>query len=156
MEGLCYTFSEDDNVKPKGNDLPNFQDFWDYAKKNLLNEKLIKRVKGFKLENVKSIPEIKINKLRQFVINPLFDKDKVFNASQAAGNLSLWIRAVLETYEAVGLMETKKQELLRAEDKLRVAELIVAEKQKALEEALELLNILQQEYEKLINEQTMI
>ena len=64
MEGLCYAFSEDDKIKAKNNDPPNFQDFWDYAKKNLLNEKLIKRVKGFKLENIKSIPEVKIVKLR--------------------------------------------------------------------------------------------
>jgi dynein heavy chain len=49
MEGLCYAFSEDDKVKAKNNDTPTFQDFWDYSKKNLLNEKLIKRVKGFKL-----------------------------------------------------------------------------------------------------------
>ena len=111
-------------------------------KEEPLNEKLIKRVKGFKLENVKSIPEVKIYKLRQFVTNPLFEKEKVFNASQAAGNLSLWIRAVLKTYEAVGLMEQKKQELLNAQAKLHEAELIIAEKQKALEEASELLNIL--------------
>ena len=29
--------------------------------------------------------------------NPLFEKEKVFNASKAAGNLSLWLRAVVDT-----------------------------------------------------------
>lgn len=111
MEGVAIAFSEDDNVKGKGNDPPTFQEYWDYAKKYLLNEKLIKRVKGFKLENIKSIPENKIFKLKQFITNPFFDKEKVFNASQAAGNLSLWIRAVLDSYEAVVLLDKKKIEL---------------------------------------------
>jgi dynein heavy chain len=30
------------------------------------------------------------------------------NASKAAGNLSLWIRSVLETYEALMIIEPKK------------------------------------------------
>lgn len=29
---------------------------------------------------------------------PEFEKERVFNASKAAGNLSLWIRAVVDTY----------------------------------------------------------
>ena len=32
------------------------QDFWEYAKKSLLNDKLIKRVKDFKEEQNKAIP----------------------------------------------------------------------------------------------------
>jgi dynein heavy chain len=60
MEGMAIAFCEDDNVKGKGNEPPNSQDYWEYAKKNLLNDKLVKRVKGFKLENIKSIPEAKI------------------------------------------------------------------------------------------------
>ena len=31
-------------------------DFWEYAKKSLLNDKLIKRVKDFKEEQIKAIP----------------------------------------------------------------------------------------------------
>ena len=50
MEGLCYAFGEDINVKGKGKDPPNIIDFWDYAKKSLLNDKLMKRVKDFKIE----------------------------------------------------------------------------------------------------------
>jgi len=51
MEGLCYAFSEDTNVKSKeGKGPPSNTDFWDYSKKYLLNEKLIKRVKDFKID----------------------------------------------------------------------------------------------------------
>ena len=57
------------------------------------------------------MPLAKVNKLKQFRNNPLFDKEKVFNASKAAGNLALWIRSLLETYEALMIIEPKKAEL---------------------------------------------
>lgn len=50
MEGLCYAFGEDNHVKSKEKGPPTIIDFWDYAKKALLNDKLIKRVKDFKIE----------------------------------------------------------------------------------------------------------
>ena len=43
--------------------------------------------------------------------NPLFEKDKVMNASKAAGNLSLWIRAVVDTYDALLVVDPKRAEL---------------------------------------------
>lgn len=51
MEGLCYAFNEDQNIKftPKEpGSMEKIQDFWGYSKKNLLNAKLIGRVKEFK------------------------------------------------------------------------------------------------------------
>lgn len=50
MEGLCYAFQEDGKVEPKNKEAPTTQDFWDYAKKHLLNDKLIKRIKKMKIE----------------------------------------------------------------------------------------------------------
>jgi len=38
-------------------------------------------------------------------------KFKVFNASNAAGNLSLWIRAVVSTYGALLVVEPKRRML---------------------------------------------
>jgi len=113
MEGLCYAFDEDRNVKwvpvPDGKPGEKMQDFWDYSKKKVLNDKLIKRVKDFKEENIRSIPERCVEKLKAFCKNPLFEKDKVFNASKAAGNLSLWVRAVVNTYEALLVVDPKKK-----------------------------------------------
>lgn len=51
MEGVCYAFNEDQNIKftPKEpGSMEKIQDFWGYSKKNLLNSKLIQRVKEFK------------------------------------------------------------------------------------------------------------
>lgn len=46
---------------------------------------------------------------------PDFEKEKVFGASKAAGSLSLWIRAVVNTYEALLVVEPKKKQLVEAE-----------------------------------------
>lgn len=69
MEGLCYIFQEDSNVpwKPKEpGSMEKVQDFWEYSKKNLLNDKLIKRIKDFRDDAIRQIPQAKINKLKAF------------------------------------------------------------------------------------------
>ncbi len=85
LEGICYAFDEDTNVKwiakPDGKPGEKIQDFWDYSKKRLLNDKLIKRVKDFKEDSIRAIPERNIDKLKHFCKNPLFEKEKVFNAN---------------------------------------------------------------------------
>ena len=63
----------------------------------------------------------------------------MFTASKAAGSLSLWIRAVVDTYEALLVVEPKKIQLAEAEEKLKVAESNLAEKKAALNEVLALL-----------------
>lgn len=145
MEGVCIIFQAD--VKSKNKEPPTTQDYWEFSKKFVLNEKLIKKIKDFKVEQIRNIPQVKMQKLKLFAENPLFDKERVFNASKAAGNLSLWIRAVLETYDAIMIIEPKKEQLAEAQNQLAVAEEQVQQKQKALEEALEYVQQLQKEYE---------
>lgn len=41
-----------------------------------------------KIDQIRAINKAKIAKLELFVQNPLFEKEKVFNASSAAGNLA--------------------------------------------------------------------
>lgn len=52
---------------------------------------------------------------------PDFEKEKVFTASKAAGSLSLWIRAVVDTYGALLVVEPKKLQLAEAEERLKKA-----------------------------------
>ncbi|EAS04067.1 axonemal dynein heavy chain (macronuclear) [Tetrahymena thermophila SB210] len=151
MEGMCYAFDEDQNVKlvpVAPGSMEKKKDFWDYAKKKLLTDKLINRVKDFKEDKIKSIPKEKVEKLKVFVQNPLFEKDKVFNASKAAGNLSLWIRAVIQTYDALLVVEPKRRMLEDAENQLKQAESILNEKKKNLQEVIDLLQSLQNDYER--------
>jgi len=95
--------------------MEKIQDFWTYSKKNMLNAKLIGRVKDFREDKIRSIPEKNIAKLKVFMEKPEFEKDKVFSASKAAGSLSLWIRAVVDTYGALLVVEPKKLQLAEAE-----------------------------------------
>ena len=95
--------------------MEKIQDFWAYSKKNLLNAKLIARVKDFREDKIKAIPDRNIQKLKNFAQKPEFEKEKVFTASKAAGNLSLWIRAVVDTYGALLVVEPKKKQLAEAE-----------------------------------------
>jgi len=125
MEGVCYVFNEDQKVpfQPKEpGSMEKIQDFWAYSKKNLLNAKLISRVKDFREDKIKAIPERNIQKLKTFAQKPEFEKEKVFTASKAAGSLSLWIRAVVDTYGALLVVEPKKKQLAEAEEKLSSAE----------------------------------
>ena len=60
MEGLCYIFDEDQYVKSVPvavGSIEKKKDFWEYAKKKLLTDKLINRVKDFKEDKIKAIPE---------------------------------------------------------------------------------------------------
>jgi dynein heavy chain len=66
-----------------------------------LNAKLIGKVKEFREDKIRGIPEKNIVKLKTFMEKPEFEKEKVFTASKAAGSLSLWIRAVVDTYGAL-------------------------------------------------------
>ena len=124
-------------MKPKEpGSIEKVPDFWEYAKKSLLNDKLIKRVKDFKEDQIKAIPQAKILKLKNFMQNPLFEKEKVFNASKAAGNLSLWIRALVDVYEALLVVDPKRKELQEAEIKLKQSEDLLEEKKAKLQEVI--------------------
>ncbi|CAD8161959.1 unnamed protein product [Paramecium pentaurelia] len=142
MEGMCYIFDEQVKWKQKEpGSQEKVQDFWEHAKKNLLNDKLIKRVRDFKEEQIKAITPARIQKIKGLQ----FD-DKVFNASKAAGNLSLWIKAVVDTFEAYLIVDPKQILLKNAIQQLQITELALKEKIDALKEILRFLNVLQNDY----------
>jgi dynein heavy chain len=59
---------------------------------------------------------------------PDFAKEKLFSVSQAAGNLASWIRACVETYEALLVVEPKRKSLALAMEQLKEAETALATK----------------------------
>lgn len=99
MEGICYAFNCDGEVKwvpkPDGKPGEKIKDFWDYSKKKLLNGQLIGKVLDFKSDKIRTIPGDKIRILKDFIVNPNFAEDVIQNASEAAFKLSKWIRAVV-------------------------------------------------------------
>jgi dynein heavy chain len=74
---------------------------------------------------------------------PEFEKEKVFKSSTAAGNLSIWIRTVLQTNEALKIVDPKKMELQQAEAKYKRTVALLKEKKKALSAILSLIKELE-------------
>lgn len=69
----------------------------------------MKTVKNFKENKIQEVKPESIEKLKILIQDPLFDKDKVFASSEAAGNFSMWIRAVQETYNALQIVNPKRE-----------------------------------------------
>lgn len=55
-----------------------YQNFWEYSKKYLLNERLLKQVRDFKEDKISSIKPANIVHLAELIENPLFEVKKVF------------------------------------------------------------------------------
>lgn len=60
-----------------------------------------------------------IQRLKTICAHPMFAKDNVFSVNQAAGNMSMWIRACVETFDALLVVEPKRKQLVEAEKKLQ-------------------------------------
>lgn len=64
---------------------------------------------------IKNIEKGVIATLKEIIKKPEFAQERVFKASVAAGNLSLWIRAILAVYDVMLVIEPKKKVLNEAE-----------------------------------------
>lgn len=79
---------------------------------------------------------------------PLLEPKALKQASTNGYNLCKWIRAVIETNNALLVVEPKKKELAIAQEKLRNAEALLAEKKAQLQEVVDILKGLQDSYDK--------
>ena len=80
--------NKDTNDPSKGKE----QDFWEYAKRCLLNNKLILRIQSYREDKIKAMNPKSIEKVKIIAAHPDFQKDKIFKVSEPAGNMSMWIR----------------------------------------------------------------
>ena len=67
-----------------------------------------------------------IKRLNEICDMPDYSKEKLTSVSSAALNLSLWIRACVETYGALLVVEPKRKGLVGAMEKLKEAETALA------------------------------
>ena len=149
MQALCITIGEDEKVswKPKApGSIEKYQDFWEYSKKKVLDTNLIKRIQAFREDNIRKIQENKIKRLKELLQDPEMEESKVFTVSQPAGNLTVWIRAVVLTFDALLVVDPKRKQLIEAQEKLKSAEALLKEKKAALKEVLDLLTALEDDY----------
>ena len=76
-----------------------FLNYWKPLKKKLLTnpDALLKDIKSFEILIIKPLAASK-QKLKQMILDPtVYSKEKIFKVSEPAGNLSVWVRAILET-----------------------------------------------------------
>ena len=97
MQTVCLCLNEDQHVKWKNKDSNDpskgkEQDYWEYAKKYLLNNKLIKKIQGYREEKIKIMQQKQVEKIKLLISKPELQKDKVFKVSEPAGNMCMWIR----------------------------------------------------------------
>ena len=71
VQALCFVFNEDHLVKQKVLETGiKVKDYWDYAKKFILNDKLLKRVEEFKPQFIKDMNKSKMEKLKGITRQP--------------------------------------------------------------------------------------
>ena len=59
MQGVIIAFNEQSSVKMKPKEpgsMEKIPDYWEYAKKSILNNKLVERIKEFKQDQILAIP----------------------------------------------------------------------------------------------------
>jgi len=142
MKVLCIIMKVDAIRKKEG--IIMVEDYWETAKKKVLVnvDKLLKDVKSYDVQKISTIDTKTIEKVKTFLTVAEFDYEVVKRASSSAANLSLWIRAVIETYDAYLVVDPKQRELEQAETTLKQAESLLAEKKavlKAVEDKIEAL-----------------
>lgn len=61
-----------------------------------------------------------------------FDKNKMFAVSEAAGNMGIWLTAILFTYDALEVVDPKRAQMNQAETDLSCTQELLREKVEAL------------------------
>ena len=73
MQTVVIALGDEAQVKFKNIDVNDpskgkIQDFWDYSKKFVLNNKLIKRIQTYKEEKIKSMSEKQIERIKKISV----------------------------------------------------------------------------------------
>lgn len=56
------------NIDPNDPSKGKYYDYWEYAKKAVLNSKLIKRIQSYKEEKIRSMNQKNIDKLKKIMV----------------------------------------------------------------------------------------
>lgn len=151
MEAVCKLMGIEPIMVPKASGFGKEPDYWETAKKNLLNRpKLIEDLEGFDKDNID--PDA-ISKIEKIYNDPEFKPDKVQRSSIAAKGLCMWVRAM---YQYDGIMKEirpKQAALKEAEETLAKAMAELAEKKEALRSIQELVAKLQADYQAAVDKE---
>ena len=127
MLGIAPAFKKVDGVKKP--------DYWEKSKKLLSNYKqLLDRLENYPKENID--PGI-IEKIKPYLDNPSFQPEQIRSASEAAEGLCKWTIAIIKFDEVYKMITPKRQELEAAEEKVRITQEKLQEKQAQLSKLME-------------------
>ena len=143
MEAVCIC----KGVKPTRVKLPDGKmgdDYWDAAKKMLMDPKFLESLKKYDKDNIKA--KI-IKKIRPYLAKKDFQLKVVKKASKAAYGLCSWVRA-MEAYDRVAkVVGPKKLQLAAAEKDLESVMAALKEKQDELQRVVDKIQALNDDLE---------
>jgi dynein heavy chain, axonemal len=142
IKTLCIMFSvSGEKVKaPNGKD--TVLDFWEPAKKKLLNPELLKKCQNYDKDNVS--PSI-VETLKPIIEDPLYQDSVLKDVSKAAQGLARWVRAIVQYDEAMKVVKPKQQQLKEAQEQSAAAQAL-------WDSALERLRAVEAEMKKLMDD----
>lgn len=142
MKTLCIMFGVQPE-KVKGGNVREVQyDYWEPAKKKLLNADLLKNCKGYNKDNISL--DI-IEKLKPILSSAEYQEDVLINASKAAAGLAKWVRAIVQYDDAMKVVRPKQAQLKEAMESSKEA-------QKIWDEALDRLRAVEAQMKALMDE----
>lgn len=111
-KSLCIMF----NVAPEKAKSANVKevvwDYWEPAKKKMLNPELLGKCKNYEKDTV---PLDIIEKLKPLVSDPNYDDKVLEKSSKAAQGLAKWVRAIVQYDEAMKVVKPKQAQLKEAQ-----------------------------------------
>ena len=105
MKTLCIIYGVGPEKVKSQNVKEVVYDYWEPAKKKLLNPELLKKCLSFDKDNIN--PDI-IEKLKPIIASPEYSDEVLKNASKAAFGLAKWVRAMVQYDDAMKVVRPKQ------------------------------------------------
>jgi dynein heavy chain len=104
-KSLCIMFNVNCEKMKTANVKEVIWDYWEPAKKKMLNPELLGKCKNYDKD---SVPAEIIEKLKPLVEDPNYDDKVLEKASKAAQGLAKWVRAIVQYDEAMKIVKPKQ------------------------------------------------
>ncbi|XP_049940877.1 dynein axonemal heavy chain 1-like, partial [Schistocerca serialis cubense] len=146
METICIVKDVKPNKIPGKGIGEKILDYWEPGRGLLANpDHFLNSLMNFDKE---SITEEIINKLESYVVNPLFQPEKIITVSKACTSLCMWVHAMYKYYFVNKAVAPKKAALAKAKAELEATERALAAAKAKMKAVLDGLKLLQDTLEK--------
>ena len=151
MEAVGKLMAVDPVMVPKKSGFGKEPDYWETAKKNILNKpKLLDELLNFDKDNID--PNIILN-IEKIINHNDFKPDTIKRSSLAAYGLSMWVRAIYRYDKVMKEIKPRQSALAEAQKKLQAAEELLAEKMANLKNIMDLVAKLEADYQAAVDKE---